>query len=665
MTGTPTQSVAEPPSGASENAPAQPVTARRPPPTRPAVATKPADFGRFDAILFASIVLVALVLRLIYVLQLRSSPYFAHHVMDPLYHHEWARALAEGRRFWDGPYFRAPLYPWFLGLIYKAFGPDNPLAPRVIQAVIGSLSCGVLFALGRLIFSRAAGVLAGLTAASYWVFLYYDAELLIPVLIVPLDLILLGLLWYAGRRPRGWLWLVCGAVMGLSAIARPNILLLAPPLVAWIFALNGRRWKQAVSCSVCLFLGTIAPIVPIAIRNYVVGREFVLIASQGGVNFYIGNNPDSDGMSAVIKGDPPQWKPCYDAQIARAERDAGRKLSAGEVSDWYYRQAWRFMRDQPGRAAALMLKKLRCFWSRWEVGNNQDLYFITSHYTPIVGWLPVRFALFAPLGVLGLLLSLRRARELFPLWGFVLVYMFSVVMFFVTARYRVPVDAVLILLAGHAVCWLAGALRRRRWAAAGGAAAVVAALGWVVSYVPPGIDRGQVQGLRAAAMLYWQQKDTEQAQRLLRESVRRAERTHWPVDAQTWALLGTLNLQRGDLDYARKCMEKALRLDPATPGARNALAAILATQGHFDQAIRQFEALVRREPGNAAAWANLGSACARAGRIESAVRAFRRALSLGGESRAVLRDTIHLLQEQGRPDDARRLLQGLGADQAP
>ncbi len=657
MTGTSSQTAAP--------SPTQVTAAQRPPSARTAATRKLAGFDRFDAVLFALIVLLALVLRLIYVFQLRSSPYFAHHVMDPRYHHDWAQAIAEGRRFWNGPYFRAPLYPWFLGLVYRLFGPDNPLAPRIIQAAIGSLSCGVVFALGRLMFSRTAGVLAGLMATSYWVFLYYDAELLIPVLIVLLDLVLLGLLWHAGRRPRWWLWLCCGLVMGLSAIARPNILLLAPPLVAWVFVLHRRQWKRALGHSLCLFVGTMTPIVPVTIRNYVVGHEFILIASQGGVNFYIGNNPDSDGMSAVIKGDPPQWKPCFDAQIARAERAAGHALSAGEVSDWYTRQALRFLRRQPGQAARLMLKKLRCFWSRWEVGNNQDLYFITSHYTPIVAYLPVRFAWFAPLGVLGVVLSLRRARELFPVWAFVVVYMLSVVMFFVNARYRVPVDAVLILLAGHALDWLAGTLRRRRWRSAIGGLTVVAVMGWVVSYVPPGLDRGQVQGLRAAAMLYWQQGDTTEAQRLLRESVRRAEETGWPVDPTTWSLLGSLSLKEGDLAEARRCLENALRIDPATPGARNTLGAILATQGHLEQAIHQFELLVQQEPTNAAAWANLGSAWARAGRIERAAQALRRATRLSDESRAVLRDTVRWLRAHGRAADAKRLLQTLGNGKHP
>ena len=67
------------------------------------------------------------------------------------------------------------------------------------------------------------------------------------------------------------------------------------------------------------------------------------------------------------------------------------------------------------------------------------------------------------MGLLGAVVSWPRRRELFPLWGFVLVYMISVVLFFVSARFRVPVLPVLILYAAVAVDWMVRTLARRRW----------------------------------------------------------------------------------------------------------------------------------------------------------------------------------------------------------
>ena len=131
--------------------------------------------------------------------------------------------------------------------------------------------------------------------------------------------------------------------------------------------------------------------VPITIRNYVIGDDHVLIASQGGVNFYIGNNPDADGCSAIIEGDPADWWSAHHAQIARGERALGHPPKGSEVSKWYLRQALHFMRDRPGQAARLLVAKLSYFWSHWEISNYLDIRFITSNYTPIVAYLPIGF----------------------------------------------------------------------------------------------------------------------------------------------------------------------------------------------------------------------------------------------------------------------------------
>ena len=61
-----------------------------------------------------------------HLLQLRhNDPLFLSPQMDALYHHEWALAIAAGREFIADAFFRAPLYPYFLGLLYKLFGANQ------------------------------------------------------------------------------------------------------------------------------------------------------------------------------------------------------------------------------------------------------------------------------------------------------------------------------------------------------------------------------------------------------------------------------------------------------------------------------------------------------------------------------------------------------------
>jgi len=434
---------------------------------------------RGDLTILAAIVLCAFALRFVYVLQWRSSPIFEHPKIDELYHDQWAKAIAAGEIFVEGAYFRAPLYPAFLGAIYKVFG-HGYLMPRVVQAALSALTCGLLFLIGRTLFGRAVGAVAGFAAASYWSLIFFDGELLIPPLIIFLDLLLLWLLIRAARTPGKLAYGLAGAVLGLSALARPNVLLFGPAIVIWLVVAYRRRVTRAFVYAGCVTAGCLLMVLPITVRNYVVGNDFVLIASQGGLNFYIGNNPHSDGRTAIAPGERLDFWGSYERAILRAEDALGRKLKPSEVSDYHYKLAWDFIRQQPGKALALTVLKLRLFWSRYEIANNKNLYFWTERFTPIVRFLPLGFGVIGPLGILGLVLCRRRGVELFPLWGFVLVYMLSVVLFFCTARYRMPVIPVLILLAVYAVFQGVSAVRQARWkSVAGGLVALAFATAFV------------------------------------------------------------------------------------------------------------------------------------------------------------------------------------------
>ena len=98
---------------------------------------------------FLIIMVVAFLLRLVHLLQLRQAdPLFLSPQMDSLYHHQWALAIAAGREFIADAYFRAPLYPYFLGLLYEIFGA-NLMVVRIIQSFIGSAACGLVYLLAR------------------------------------------------------------------------------------------------------------------------------------------------------------------------------------------------------------------------------------------------------------------------------------------------------------------------------------------------------------------------------------------------------------------------------------------------------------------------------------------------------------------------------------
>jgi len=317
--------------------------------------------------------------------------------------------------------------------------------------LIGASSCGLLFWIGRLLFDRAIAFVSGLVAASYLMLVYFGAELLLPVLEVFFDLWIILFLVLAVKRDRWWHFGLCGLAIGLSSITRPNIVVFAPAIAIWLFTLYGTRSPKAWKTIAILAIAVLLPILPVTIRNSVVGHDFVPIASQGGVNFYIGNNPESDGMRAVVPNTPSDWWGGYYATIAMAEQEEGRKLKPSEVSDHYYKKAYEFIEEQPAQAIGLTLSKLRLFWAKWEIPNNKYEEFWAKAFTPIANFLPFTINLVGPLGLLGLFFCFRRTKELFPIWGFIVIYMCTVVAFFVTSRYRIPIVPPLILCAVYGV----------------------------------------------------------------------------------------------------------------------------------------------------------------------------------------------------------------------
>ena len=84
-----------------------------------------------------------------YIFALRGSPFFDFLLVDARWHHEWAGALARGE--WDmagRAFFRAPLYPFWLSVLYRVFGEDL-LAVRLVQRVLGAGTASLLAGAAR------------------------------------------------------------------------------------------------------------------------------------------------------------------------------------------------------------------------------------------------------------------------------------------------------------------------------------------------------------------------------------------------------------------------------------------------------------------------------------------------------------------------------------
>ncbi|UCH84727.1 MAG: tetratricopeptide repeat protein [Candidatus Latescibacterota bacterium] len=436
------------------------------PPTEPfEILAARGRWSRSDTRNLIVVIIAALLIRIVfYLLNKENNPLFDYPIMDGKYHHEWAKEIVAGNFWGNEVFFRAPLYPYLLAFIYKISGSSIGFA-IFIQHLIGVVSASLVYLLARRLFLPAVALLAGLIAATYWPFLYFEADLLIVTLIVMLDLVALLALVLAIQRTsnrRHLLFVVAGLAIGLSATARPSVLIFLPVLPLAIILADPRRgWIRQ---SLLVFAAAAIVILPVLVRNYAVGRDLVPIASQGGVNFYIGNNPESDGRTAIVPGTRWDWWGGYQDAIQIAETDAGRSLKPSEVSNYYLRKGLGFVFSSPDQSIPLLGKKFLLFWAGGERSNNKYIYFFW-HQTGMGGVPLPGFWLVAPLGLFGTILLWRHRRnkpEVWILYLFVLSYMAGVIAFFVNARFRLPIIPVLIIFAAYGVFYLVELWRRNR-----------------------------------------------------------------------------------------------------------------------------------------------------------------------------------------------------------
>jgi len=582
--------------------------------------------------LAAGIFFLALAVRLLYLWQTRSSPLFDSPMMDAEYHDQWAQAIVAGKDFTGGVFFRAPLYPYFLALVYRVFGHSYLIA-RIIQFLIGSLSCVLVYTVAKRVFNRRTAAIAGVAAALYGVLIYFEGELLIEVLLVFLDLVvLLSLLW-ASEKPSYARWIACGAVLGLSAVARPNILLVGAALLVWIVATfrsrAGTLRSKPLLLASCFVLGAVLVVAPVTVRNRVKGHDLVLIASQGGMNFYIGNNPQSDGASAILPGARATWWGSYQDARDMAEKASGKSLKPSQVSRFWYIQGMKFAAREPFGFLKLMAKKLVLFWNGNELSNNRDFYFF-ARSAPLLKLLIWRsvicfpFGLIVPLAIVGIILSHRERKKVAVLEIFLLFYMLSIILFFVTARYRVPLVPIFVLFAAYAVDRLILQIKQKRLLEFAKYAGVFLLICIPINLRIPGYsDSNPGQAHYALGVMYADKGDMVKA-----EEEYQAALSLNPAVTDAYVNLGSIYGDRGDHQKALEYYQTALRMGADSAFVFYNLGIEYQNRGLPDQAKENYERSLAMRDDNAKAHYLMGEIYGQKQMWEEATREYEDAIRL-------------------------------------
>jgi dolichyl-phosphate-mannose-protein mannosyltransferase len=233
---------------------------------------------------FWTVFVLALAVRLINVALLRGDASFFAESDAPGY---WklGTELTQPGAFWStlrAMTYRMPLYPLLLAGIQSLAG-NAPRVVAIVQAVIDAGTCTMIAALGALISPR-VGWVAGIFAALSATLIVFSSQVLTDTLF----LFFYTLMLLAGARflvePSNGLALVAGVAGGLSLATRPAVALLlaaAIPLAFVIVLVRRRRVVPAIAAAALLTVGALAPIAPIWLRNVVDYGSLRLTAQTG------------------------------------------------------------------------------------------------------------------------------------------------------------------------------------------------------------------------------------------------------------------------------------------------------------------------------------------------------------------------------------------------
>lgn len=410
-----------------------------------------------------TVLLVAFALRLINVLFMQAnSPFFDGPVTDADFYDKLAVAISNGDWLGKDVFFFNPFYPYLLGVIYTVFG-HSYLAAKLIQIVVGTTSCLLIYFLAKRLLSRKEALLAASLAAGYSIFIYYDELLLAASVSMFTFLSALLLLLRAIDKPAAPRFAVAGAVLGISFVSRPSVF----PFVAafWIVFSLRKQPKLHILSRLAVYGFTAALMVlPVTLRNYVVGEDVVLVSSHTGYNLYFGSNPDAGGYFSLPREIPRTLIDSPEDQkkwfTEEAEKNLQRTLKPSEVSQYWGDKGWTYIKEHPGEWTILAFKKLFRILNAHEFSDNQNYYF-SKQYSPLLRLPLVGFGLVCPLALLGMVLLFRRFEKLGILYLYIVGYAGALLFFFVSSRYRMPMVPVFILFAAHGAVWIEGKLTRR------------------------------------------------------------------------------------------------------------------------------------------------------------------------------------------------------------
>ncbi|MDX9978901.1 MAG: glycosyltransferase family 39 protein [Lentisphaeria bacterium] len=389
-------------------------------------------------VVLGAVAAVGLLLRLLVCWELRGTVAVVNPVAatDMATYRRIALEIVNGQ--WPEHFYYQPLYyAVFLPLVYLLTA-QSVWGVLLVQSLLGATAVWLTGLAAARLFGRRAGIVAAACLALARFSIFYTPFLLMATLQAFWMALLLYLAVVVWQRPRWWRWLLIGLVASLAILTRGNVLLLVPGLLALLAWRHRRQPVLVAGLAVGLLAMVYLPQLPFALRNYHHYGRWTGPSSAMDAVLALGNTVEAPAGGL-------EYPPAYQEAMRLASLPGDERVSA-------FRQMVDWARREPLVYGELKGRTFLLFWNRQEIPNNV----IFSHHGA-ASWLLkmpflLDFAVLGALGVFGMLLSWRwRSPRRLYLYYAVLMYCAGTVIFYVLARFRIPMIPWVCVFAGNGV----------------------------------------------------------------------------------------------------------------------------------------------------------------------------------------------------------------------
>jgi tetratricopeptide (TPR) repeat protein len=592
--------------------------------------------------------LLAILVRGIYLYQSRHNPTFSAPLVDAMTYDQMARKLASGEALTNEFFWQPIFYPLFLSAVYR-LSNSSILCAKILQILLGSVTCVLVYRLGERIFGKAGGIWAGLICAVYMPMVFFEGELLAAGWAAFWAVAIILALLRTSQKPALTNGFVLGAACALSILTRSVFLPFIGAACVWLIiawmrrAVGIEKFLLSLVGAAAGFFIVAGPVM--AISRRVMGKATILPYS-GGINFYIGNNPNYKETITIRPG--IAWRKLTELP---AEQGIDDKFAAQR---FFFEKAKEYITTQPLSYLKGLCYKTAQFFNSREMPRNVDIYLFRKWSGVLslgvfkTGRFGFPFGLLLPLAAAGAIYWRRKIPA--PIWLFAAIYPASVILVFVTSRYRVPIVPIMSVLAAGGCLMIQQLIKEGRYKKF--ACIVVVLVGTGLAAGMPGPF--YAEQLNFEPELYYGLGDSLDKRDRTTEAIEAYSKaiTLRPLYTEAHHNLGLLLADDAKFEEAIAHYNAALKVDPENAGVHDDLGLALSKLGKAQEAIKHYNEAIRIDPKSASAHDNLGTALFRLGQMLQAIEHYSKAIALKPDDSVSHNNIGNVYAMQGEPEKA-------------